>query len=127
MVTFTEEIRNGKLYFLYNTSYLMPFCIKHSLAKNYTVKPRNSGHLRVLKYFSVIERCPLLGGNLTKIVTFATKRFVRYPRHVRCLGYPPLGGFTLHYFLRIGTTNRYTILIKKRLQRKCFYLKFVKF
>ena len=26
-----------------------------------TVKPLNSGHLRVLKIFSVIERCPLFG------------------------------------------------------------------
>ena len=29
-----------------------------------TVKPLNSGHLRVSKYLSVIERCPLLGGNV---------------------------------------------------------------
>ena len=29
------------------------------------VKPLNSGHLRVLKNLSVIERYPLLGGNLT--------------------------------------------------------------
>ena len=33
----------------------------------------NSGHLRVLKHLSVIKRCPLLGGSLTKIVTFGTK------------------------------------------------------
>ena len=37
-----------------------------------TVKPINSGHLRVLKDLSVIERSPLLGGNLKKIVTFGT-------------------------------------------------------
>ena len=30
---------------------------------SYTVKPRNSEHLVVLKNLSVIERCPLLGGN----------------------------------------------------------------
>ena len=36
------------------------------------MKPLNSGHLRVLKNVSVIERCPLLGGNLRKIVTFGT-------------------------------------------------------
>ena len=35
-----------------------------------TVKPPNSGHLRVLKNLSVTERRPLLGGNLKKIVTF---------------------------------------------------------
>ena len=47
-----------------------------------TVKPLNSGHLRVLKKLSVIKRCPLLGGSLTKIVTIGTKYFVRYSRHV---------------------------------------------
>ena len=36
-----------------------------------TVKRLNSGHLRVSKNLSVIERCPLLGGNLKKIVPFA--------------------------------------------------------
>ena len=29
-----------------------------------TVKPLNSGHLRVLKNWSAIKRCPLLGGRL---------------------------------------------------------------
>ena len=29
-----------------------------------------------LKNLSVIARCPLLGGNLKKIVTFGTKRFL---------------------------------------------------
>ena len=43
-----------------------------------TVKTLHSRHLRVLKKLSVIERCPLLGGNLTKIIRFGTKRFVRY-------------------------------------------------
>ena len=59
-----------------------------------TVKPLNSGRLRVLKSLSVIKRCPLLGGRLTKIVTFGTKHFVCYSRHVRYSGCPLLGGFT---------------------------------
>ena len=57
------------------------------------MKPLNSGHLRSLKNVSVIERCPLLGGNLKKISTFATKGFVGYSWHVRYLGCPLLGGF----------------------------------
>ena len=32
----------------------------------------------VSKCLSVQKRCPLLGGSLTKIVTFVTKHFVRY-------------------------------------------------
>ena len=47
------------------------------------VKPLNRAHLQVLKNLSVIERCPLLGVGLTKIVAFGTKHFVRYSRHVR--------------------------------------------
>ena len=58
------------------------------------MEPLNSGHLRVLKNVSVIERCPLLGGNLKEIVTFGTENFVRHSRHVRYLGRPLLGGFT---------------------------------
>ena len=54
----------------------------------------NSGHLRVLQNLSVIERCPLLGGNLRKIVIFRTKRFAHYSRHVRYLRCPLLGVFT---------------------------------
>ena len=61
----------------------------------YTVKPLNSGHLWVLENLSVINRCPLLGGNCKKIVIFGTKFFVSYPWHVRSLGYPLLGGFTV--------------------------------
>ena len=61
----------------------------------YTVKPLNSRHLRVLKNLSIIERCPVFGGNLKKIVTFGTERFVRYSWHVRYLGCPLLGGFTV--------------------------------
>ena len=62
----------------------------------YTVKPLNSGHLPVVKNLSVIKRCPLLRGSLTKIVTFGTKHFVRYSRHVRYLGCPLLGGFNIY-------------------------------
>ena len=59
------------------------------------MKALNREDLRVLKNFSVIKRCPLLGGNLTKIVTFGTNHFVRYSRHVRYLGCPLLGAFTV--------------------------------
>ena len=59
-----------------------------------TVKLLNSGYLRVLKNLSVIKWCPLVGGSLTKIVTFGTKHFVRYSRYVHYLGSPLLGGFT---------------------------------
>ena len=38
--------------------------------RSYTVKPLNSGHLRVLKNLSVIERCPLLGGNFPLFKAF---------------------------------------------------------
>ena len=64
-----------------------------------TVKRLKSGHLRVLKNFFVIERCPLLGGNLKKIITYGTKRFVRCSRHVRYLECPLLGGFTIHWYI----------------------------
>ena len=62
-----------------------------------TVKPLNSGHLRALKKFSVTGSCPLFGGNLTKIVTFGTKQFVRYSRHVSYWRCPLLGGFTVFW------------------------------
>ena len=83
----------------YRNLYLLLFFASNSLNNAAftlmlnTVKPLNSEHLRVLKNLSVVERCPLLRGNLTKIVTFGTKRFVRYSRHVRYLGCPLLGGF----------------------------------
>ena len=64
-------------------------------AENNTVKPLNSGHLRVLKHLSVIERCPLLGDNFKKIAIFGTERFVRYSWHVRYLGCLLLGAFTV--------------------------------
>ena len=63
--------------------------------KNITMKPLNSGHLQVLKNMTVIKRCLLLGGSLTKIVTFETKSFVHYSRHVRYLRCPLLEGFTV--------------------------------
>ena len=49
-----------------------------------TVKPPNSEHLRVLKNLSVIDRCPVLGENLTKIVTFETKRFPMHVSNAMC-------------------------------------------
>ena len=73
-----------------------------------TVKSLNSGHLRVLKNLSVIERCPLLGGNLKKIVTFGTKCFVRYSWHVRYLGCPLLGGFTV---VKIGIVSKLQCIV----------------
>ena len=66
-----------------------------------TVKPLNSGQLRVLKNLSVIKRCPLLGDSLTKIVTFGTKHFVRYSSYVRYLGCPLLRGFTVLYLMKL--------------------------
>ena len=60
-----------------------------------TVKPLTSGHLRVLKNLFVIKTCPLLGGSFTKIAIFGTIHFVRYSNHVRYLGCPLLGSFTL--------------------------------
>ena len=62
------------------------------------MKPLNSGHLRVLKNLSVIGRCPLLGGNLKKIVTFGTQHFVLYSWPVRYFGCLLLGGFTVQAF-----------------------------
>ena len=50
------------------------FCCMH----DYTVKPLNSWHLRILKNVSVIKMCPLMGGSLTKISIFGTKNFVKY-------------------------------------------------
>ena len=70
-------------------------------ANSNTVKPLNSGHLQGLKKLSVIKRCPLLGGSLTNIITFGIKHFVRCSRHVRYLGGPLLGGFTVLLFFII--------------------------
>ena len=61
------------------------------MQKLHTVKRLNSGHLRIFRNLPL----PLLGGNLTKIVTFRANQFVRYSRHVRYLGCPILEGFTV--------------------------------
>ena len=53
------------------------------------MKPLNSGHLRVLKNFSVIEWGPLLGGNLKNIF----QHFVSYSWPL--FGCRLLGGFTV--------------------------------
>ena len=59
-----------------------------------TMKPLNSGHLQVLKNLTVIERCPLLRGNLKKTHIW-DNCLVRYSRDVRYLGCSLLGGFTV--------------------------------
>ena len=61
----------------------------------YTAKPLNSGHLCILKYLSIIKRCPLYRGTLIKIVSVGTKHFVCWSRHMRYLKYPQLGGFAV--------------------------------
>ena len=70
-----------------------------------TVKPLNTGHLRVLKNLSIIETCPLLGGNLKKLFTIGTIRFVRYLWHVRYIECPLLGGFTIKH-IRLPRSGR---------------------
>ena len=70
-------------------AYLFPW-VATVYGRKYTVKPLNSGQLRVLGNLPIIERCPLLGSNLRNIVTFGTERFVPYSWHVRYLG-----GFTV--------------------------------
>ena len=64
------------LQFIFKTTFIQ-FTVAIIVYWN-SVKPLSSGHPRVLKYLSVIKRCPLSGGSLTKIVTFGTKHFVRY-------------------------------------------------
>ena len=66
-----------------------------------TMEPLNSGHLRVLKNLSTIKRFALLGGSLTKIVTFRTKHFVRYSKHIRYLGCPLIWRFHCSYSITI--------------------------
>ena len=78
---------------IFNSAVLVKFFFSVNCCFN-TVKPLNSGHLRVLKNLSV-DRCPLLGGNLKKIVTSGTKCFVRYSWYVRYFGCLVLGGFTV--------------------------------
>ena len=66
-----------------NTSCDLITRTRGNTANIFTVKPLNTGHLRVLKYLSVIGRCPLLGGNFKKIVTFGSKCFDGYSWHAR--------------------------------------------
>ena len=63
------------------------------------MKPLNSGHLWIFKNVSVINRCPLMGDKLTKIVKFGTTNFVRYSGHVRYLGCPLGGKFLFFFFI----------------------------
>ena len=62
----------------HNTSCDLITRTRGNTANIFTVEPLNTGHLRVLKYLSVIKRCPLLGGNFKKIVTFGSKCFDSY-------------------------------------------------
>ena len=82
---------------------------------HYTVKALNNGHLRVIKSLSVIKRCPLLGGSLTKIVTFGTKHFVRYSRHVR---YRDVRYWELSLYWFIDSENLCFILTLKEKRTK---------
>ena len=97
-------------------TYLLTYLLIYTKAVC-TVKLLHSGHPRVLKNLSVINRCPVLGGSLTKIITFGTKHFVRYSRVVRYLGCSLLGGFTVLFQLLkikkvsvIGKPLRFTFL-----------------
>ena len=74
--------------------------LEHRTNKHCIVK-LNSGHRRVLKNLSVIERCLLMGGDFIEIVTFGTKCFVCYSWHVRYLGCLLLGGFTVCKYYRM--------------------------
>ena len=65
----------------------------------------NSGHLRVLKIFSIIERCTLFGGDLKKTVILGTKCFVRYSWHVRYLECPLLGGLIVLHIALHGISS----------------------
>ena len=98
-LSFGEALRFLKIdVLLFKSTSLTSFwflLLKVQSCKLLTVKPVNSEHLLVLKIFSVIERCRLLGGNFKKIVTFGTKRFVLYSWRVPYLGCPLLGGFTV--------------------------------
>ena len=61
----------------------------------YTAKHLNCRHPLVLRYLSIIKRCPLVGGSLTKVVSVETKHFVLYSRYVHYLRYPQLESFTV--------------------------------
>ena len=86
-----------------------------------TVKPLNSGQLWVLKKFSVIKRCPLMGVSLTKIVIFGTKHFVRYSTHARYSGCPLLRGFTVFCQKNMEVQTWKFWSIQRRNTRKCFH------
>ena len=83
-----------------NTSCDLITKTRGNTANIFTVKPLNTGHLRVLKYLSVIKRCPLLGGNFKKIVTFETESFVCYSWHAPFLRCLLLIGFTVFVNLK---------------------------
>ena len=78
-------------------SNLLKFCVCSNvkIMEFVTAEPLNSGYLRVLRNWSVIKRCQLLGSSLTKIFIFGSKYFVRYSRHIGYLGCLLLKGFTL--------------------------------
>ena len=76
-----------------------------------TERTLNGGNLRILKILSFIKRCLLLGCSLTKSVTFGTKHFVHYSRHVRYLECPLFGGFTVFtYTQTFGQTLAFVVL-----------------
>ena len=71
------------------------------------MKTLDSGHLQVLKSVSIIKRCSLLGGSLTKIVTFGTKHFC--PLLKVCL---LLGGFTVSKLKKKITYAQFLTLLQ---------------
>ena len=86
------------------------------------MKLLNSGHLRVMKSLSVIKKCPLLGGSLTAIVTFGTKHFVCYWRHVCYFGCPLWRAFTVIIIkITIPVLNNDTVLKYCKIQYHLFY------
>ena len=91
------KLRFNRNYQCYSKRKTKEYAFTRSIHIDNTVKPLNSGHLRVLKNLSVVERCPLLEGNLIKIATFGTKYFVCYSWHAGYLVCPLLGIFTVYY------------------------------
>ena len=88
------------------------------------VKPLNSGHLRVLKHLSVIESCPLLGGNFKKIVIFGIKCFVRYSWHLCYLGCPLLGGFAVfHCIIKSVVPTLHAAHFSKTYAKQLMYIR----
>ena len=75
-----------------------------------TMRPMNSGNSGPTINLSIIKKCLLLGGNLTKTVTFGRKRFVCYSRHVHYLGCPLLGSFTSVFHSLLVRTNATRLL-----------------